>query len=56
MAQASGRPYRETDLWVAIDAGHYRKEAERFTMDRISYYRGMLEKHIASPSGIQGLP
>ena len=40
--------YRETDLWVAIDSHHYRKAAERFTMDRILYYRGILEKHIAS--------
>lgn len=37
----------ETDLWVAIDAGHYRKEAERFTMDRIVYYRKILDKHIS---------
>ena len=37
---------RETDLWVAIDLGHYRKEAERFTMDRILHYRSILEKHI----------
>lgn len=40
--------YLETDLWIAIDSGHYRKDTERFTMDRILYYRGILEKHIAS--------
>ncbi len=40
--------YLETDLWVAIDSGHYRKDAERFTMDRILFYRGILEKHITS--------
>jgi len=40
--------YRETDLWVAIDSHHYRKAAERFTMDRILFYRGILEKHISS--------
>ncbi len=40
--------YRETDLWVAIDRDHYRKEAERFTMDRILCYREILEKHIAA--------
>ncbi|MBE0677367.1 MAG: UPF0280 family protein [Bacteroidales bacterium] len=40
--------YLETDLWVAIDSGHYRKETGQFTMDRILFYRGMLEKHIAS--------
>jgi ApbE superfamily uncharacterized protein (UPF0280 family) len=39
--------WRETDLWVAIDSGHYRKEAERFTIDRILSYRAVLEKHIA---------
>lgn len=40
--------YRETDLWVAIDMNHYSKAAERFTMDRILYYRDILEKHIAA--------
>lgn len=39
--------FRETDLWVAIDTGHYRKEAERFTMDRIVYFRKVLEEHIS---------
>jgi hypothetical protein len=39
--------FRETDLWVAIDREHYRKEAEQFTMDRILFYRGILEGHIA---------
>jgi len=38
--------FRETDLWVAIDSSHYRKEAERFTMDRILFYRRVLEEHI----------
>ena len=36
----------ETDLWVAVDLNHYRKSAERFTMDRILHYRGILERHI----------
>jgi uncharacterized protein len=40
--------YMETDLWVAIDRDHYRKEAGRFTMDRILFFRGILEKHIAA--------
>ena len=39
--------FRETDLWVAIDRGHYRKEAERFTMNRVLFYRRILEDHIA---------
>jgi len=38
--------FRETDLWVAIDSSHYRKEAERFTMDRILFYRRLLEEQI----------
>ncbi len=38
--------FRETDLWVAVDSRHYRKETERFTMDRILFYRNVLEKHI----------
>jgi len=39
--------YRETDLWVAVDREHYRNDAERFTMDRILFYRNILEDHIA---------
>lgn len=39
--------WRETDLWVAIDREHYRKEAEKFTMDRILLYRKILEEHIS---------
>lgn len=39
--------FRETDLWVAVDTAHYRREVEKFTMDRILYYRDILEKHIA---------
>ena len=38
--------FRETDLWVAIDSSHYHKEVERFTMDRIIFYRRVLEEHI----------
>lgn len=38
--------WRETDLWVAMDRENYRREAERFTMDRILYYRRVLEEHI----------
>lgn len=39
--------WRETDLWVAVDTPHYRKEAGRFTMGRILHYRRILEEHIA---------
>ncbi|MDX9904454.1 MAG: UPF0280 family protein [Bacteroidales bacterium] len=38
--------WRETDLWVAIDKMHYRREAEQFTMDRILHYREILDNHI----------
>ena len=38
--------WRDTDLWVAMDRENYRREAERFTMDRILYYRRVLEEHI----------
>ncbi len=38
--------WRETDLWVAIDKQHYRREAERFSLDRILYYREILDSHI----------
>jgi ApbE superfamily uncharacterized protein (UPF0280 family) len=39
--------YRETDLWVAVDAERYSSETERYTMDRILFYRSVLEEHIA---------
>jgi len=39
--------FRETDLWVAVDTSHYCTKLEKFTMDRILYYRDILEKHIA---------
>ena len=39
--------YRETDLWVAVDTDSYCSEAERYTMDRIMFYRSVLEEHIA---------
>lgn len=39
--------WRETDLWVAMDWEHYSREAERYTMDRILFYRRILEEHIA---------
>lgn len=38
--------WRETDLWVAMDWEHYSREAERYTMDRILFYRRILEEHI----------
>jgi ApbE superfamily uncharacterized protein (UPF0280 family) len=40
--------FRETDLWVAVDNAHYFGEMEKFTMDRILYYRDIIEKHIAA--------
>lgn len=38
--------FRETDLWVAVDAKHYRSDIESFTLGRIKFYRSVLEKHI----------
>ena len=38
--------HRETDLWVAIDTIHYRDDLERYTMERVRFYRNVLEKHI----------
>jgi ApbE superfamily uncharacterized protein (UPF0280 family) len=38
--------HRETDLWVAVDTTHYSVDIERFTMERIRFYRNVLEKHI----------
>ncbi|HWR74832.1 MAG TPA: hypothetical protein VN276_04300, partial [Bacteroidales bacterium] len=40
--------YRETDLWVAVDADSYSSEIERYTMDRILFYRSVIEAHIAA--------
>ena len=39
--------FRETDLWVAVDTDRYSSETERYTMDRILFYRSVLEQHIA---------
>jgi ApbE superfamily uncharacterized protein (UPF0280 family) len=38
--------FRETDLWIAVDAGNFVRETEYFTHDRIRYYRGILDEHI----------
>ena len=38
--------HRETDLWVAVDTPHFRDDIDRFTMERIRFYRNVLEKHI----------
>lgn len=40
--------YRETDLWVAVDVDSYSSETERYTMDRILFYRSVIEAHIAA--------
>jgi ApbE superfamily uncharacterized protein (UPF0280 family) len=38
--------FRETDLWVAVDAESFNKNIEPFTLGRILHYRKMLEAHI----------
>ncbi len=45
--------FRETDLWVAVDTVHYKDDIERFTMDRILYYRDILEKYIEEHPGFR---
>jgi uncharacterized protein len=37
----------ETDLWIAVDSGNYSAKAEKFSKDRIVYYRKILDKHIS---------
>ena len=39
--------YRETDLWVAVDRDHWSGDAQRLVMDRIMFYRSVIENHIA---------
>jgi ApbE superfamily uncharacterized protein (UPF0280 family) len=36
----------ETDLWIAVGAESYNHEAEKYSMDRILYYRNILNTHI----------
>ena len=38
--------FRQTDLWVAVDAENYTREIEHFTLDRILHYRSILELYI----------
>lgn len=37
---------KETDLWVAVDAGKYDRSIEGFTLDRIRFYRHILDDFI----------
>ena len=37
---------KETDLWVAVDAEKYEKAVDSFTLDRIRFYRQILDKYI----------
>lgn len=38
--------FRETDLWVAVDAASHTGDTESFTLSRIRHYREILDKHI----------
>jgi len=38
--------HMETDLWVAVSSKGYNPEVERYSMDRILYYRGILNSYI----------
>ncbi len=37
---------KETDLWVAVDAGKYDRSIEGFTLERIRFYRNILDDFI----------
>jgi ApbE superfamily uncharacterized protein (UPF0280 family) len=36
----------ETDLWIAVSAESYNSAAENYSMDRILFYRNILDNHI----------
>ena len=38
--------YRETDLWVAVSADSYIPPVEEFLLERIKFYRSLLDEHI----------
>jgi len=38
--------YLETDLWIAVSSDSYDQSVENFSMDRIIFYRGILDRHI----------
>ena len=38
--------YRETDLWIATDAGVNEESVENFTQERIRFYRQILDEFI----------
>lgn len=37
----------ETDLWIAVSNEGYTQDADKFSMDRILFYRNILETHIS---------
>ncbi len=38
--------YLETDLWIAVSSEVYTFDVEKYSMDRILYYRSVLDNHI----------
>lgn len=36
----------ETDLWIAVSAGQYYESAENYSLERVLYYREILDNHI----------
>lgn len=36
----------ETDLWIAVSAGNHTSDVEKYTEDRILFYRRLLDNHI----------
>ncbi|HBE43200.1 MAG TPA: UPF0280 family protein [Bacteroidales bacterium] len=45
--------FRETDLWVAVDAEKHNKAVERFVQERIRYYRQILDQYIIKHPGLE---
>lgn len=38
--------YLETDLWIAASTDRYNPEAEKYSLDRVIFYRKILDEHI----------
>lgn len=38
--------YLETDLWIAVSNERYEPSVETYSLERIIYYRGVLDEHI----------
>jgi ApbE superfamily uncharacterized protein (UPF0280 family) len=43
--------YLETDLWIAVNTDRYDPAVEGYTLDRIKFYRSILDDHIIDSPG-----